>query len=216
MGAVREGPAGAHVLVEVGALVAVTLRVQIAVPRLAHDLPPLGRAGTGDHGDAPARNIAAWARTSGAGEPDQPRTTCSSCGVQTPSKGSGRTRTQSEWVTAGGSAQFAASTWNRPTRRVTGRLVQPRLASARRPTRPLPKVSSVASKDHADGSVPAEGHALARTRVPSRRTRIVQSVPAGTPSARATAGASCVTVSSTSFSTRSWTAPEVVKDSRAR
>ncbi|MFG3658103.1 hypothetical protein [Streptomyces sp. NPDC047706] len=172
---------------EVGAPVAVALRVEVAVAGLAEDLPALGRSGARDDGGAPVRNIAAWARTSGAVEPAQPRTVLSSSGVQVPSKGSGSTRTQSPWVTVGGAAQVAALTSKWLTSSPIGRLVQPSLASARRPVRPLPKVASVTSAAHPEGSARAERQALTRIRVPSRRTRIVQSVPAGTPVARVTA-----------------------------
>lgn len=144
------------------------------------------------------------------------RMVCSSCGVQVPSKSSGSTRTQSPCVTDGGDCQVAASTWKRLTTSLTGRLVQPSLARARSPTRPLAKVVSSTSKAQPAGSAASVRHALAWIRAPSRRTRIVQSVPAGTDVASVTAAPSWVTVSATSFSTRSSTAPEVRKDSRAR
>lgn len=149
-------------------------------------------------------------------DPAQPRTVPSTSSVHVPSNGWGSTRTQSAWVTLGGTSQVAASTWKRPTVSLIGRLAHPLLARARRPTRPFVKVESAMSTAHADGSADAERHALARIREPSRRTRTVQSVPAGTPVARVWGVANWVTVSATSFSTRSSTAPVVRKDSRAR
>ncbi|CCA53330.1 hypothetical protein SVEN_0042, partial [Streptomyces venezuelae ATCC 10712] len=70
VGAVGEGPADVHVLVEVGALVAVALRVQVAVPGLAQDLLVLGRsraAGDGRRAGEEHRRVREDVRRGGTG-----------------------------------------------------------------------------------------------------------------------------------------------------